>query len=84
MHKLNIQKRKRSSMLFVPMNATMIDFRRKEIVSLEKYIIIFLYFMPSCLHVKNKEISSWGIMLKNLNISLDKLFCDQKDLSWVR
>lgn len=83
MHKLNIRNRKRGFMLFLHMNATMIDFRRKGIVSLEKYIIIFLYFMPSSLHVKNKEVSCWGIMLKNLKISLDKLFCDQKDLSWV-
>lgn len=53
-------------MLFLHMNATMTDFRKKEIVSLEKYIIISLHsLMPSSLRVKSREVSSWAIMLKN-------------------
>lgn len=53
-------------MVSLHMNATVIDFRKKEIVSLEKYIIISLRsLVPSSLHVKSREVSSWAIMLEN-------------------
>lgn len=72
-------------MLFLYMNATMTDFRKKEIASLAKHIIILLPFlMLSSLHVESREVSSWAIMLKNYKASLDKLLCDQRDLNWVR
>jgi len=40
-------------MLFLHMDAMMIDFRKKEAIFLEKCIIISLHFLSFSLHVKS-------------------------------